>query len=83
MMSGNDWHDGIDANESVQEFDVLTELRVHVARYHKSQNNFAAHLGVMPSFISAVMTGRKPPTKQILDDAGIERIVLYKFKDKS
>lgn len=61
-----------------QDLDLLPELRAHVARKYVRQKYAAAAWGVSGAFVSAVLTGKKPPTQQILDDAGIVRTVTYR-----
>lgn len=77
-MSGNAWHGVVDDTRT--DFDILAELRAHVARKYIKQCRAASAWGLSPAFVSAVLTGRKEPTKQILDDAGIERVTTYKYK---
>ncbi len=62
--------------------DILAELRAHVARKYVRQTHAAAAFGVSPAFLSGVLKGKKKPTKAILDDAGIERIDVYQFKEQ-
>ncbi len=62
--------------------DLLAELRAHVARKYVKQRYAAEAWNLSSAFVSAVLTGRKQPTPQILEDAGIERTVTYNFKEK-
>lgn len=54
-------------------------------RSHGSLRKYAKHLGVSPSFLSAVGTGRKPPSQKILRDMNltmtkkVTRVYEYTF----
>lgn len=55
---------------------------------HGSLRKYANHLGVTPSFLSAVATGKKSPSPKILSDMGLtmEKKVVrqyeYTFKEQ-
>lgn len=63
-----------------RDIDLLPELRAHVARKYRRQRFAAEAWGVSTAFVSAVLTGRKSPTQQILDDAGIVRTISYQWR---
>lgn len=48
-----------------------------------SQLDFARKHGLSPSFVSDVLTGRRDPSKAILDAVGLERVVTYRRKEKA
>lgn len=53
--------------------DVIPELRAHIARKYVKQARAAEAWGVSGPYVSKVLNGNAPPTKVMLDDAGIER----------
>lgn len=57
--------------------DITTELRVHIARYYRTQTAAAKAWGVSTAFVSAVLSGAKSPTAWMLDEAGFKRVVTY------
>lgn len=59
--------------------DLLPELRAHVARKYVKQKHAARAWGVSGVFVSNVLAGKKAPTAEILADAGIERVVIYRI----
>lgn len=63
-----------------RDLDLLPELRAHVARKYRRQRFAAEAWGVSQPFVSLVLSGRKAPTQQILDDAGIVRTVSYQWR---
>lgn len=53
--------------------DVIKELRVYIATHFKGlQKEYAKSIGVSSAFVSSVMVGKKPPSKKMLSDLGIE-----------
>lgn len=48
-----------------------------------SQLAFARKHDLSPAYISDVITGRRDPSKAILDAAGLERVVTYRKKGKA
>lgn len=60
------------------------ELRVYIARHHIKQSSYAEKLGVSSAFVSAVVTGLKPPSTEMLNDLGLrrERTVKYEYFKK-
>jgi predicted transcriptional regulator len=58
-------------------------MRFLVKRRHGSQTAWARHLGVSPSMVSGVLSGTRSPTKEMLDDLGMERVVIYRPKESS
>lgn len=65
----------------IDEANLLPELRAHVARKYHKQCHAAKAWGLSDAFVSAVLTGRKPPTQAILDDAGLIRVISYHRKE--
>lgn len=45
-----------------------------------SQAHYAACLGISESFLSDVLSGRREPSKKLLDALGLERVVYYEEK---
>ncbi len=60
--------------------DITEAMRAHVKVKYVKQCVAAAEYGVSSAFVSAVLNGHKPPTRIMLDDAGIERVVTYRTK---
>ncbi len=55
--------------------EVITKIRVHIAKsYNGKQSDYAESLKVTSSMISAVLTGKKEPTKRMLNDIGVFRV---------
>jgi transcriptional regulator with XRE-family HTH domain len=68
-------------NMTIEE--IGPELRAHIARKYKTLTAAAEAMGVSIAYVSAVVNGRKPPNKAMLDDAGIERFqapAIYRRK---
>lgn len=57
-----------------KEIDIITELRVHIARKYKTQSKAAKAWNISTAMVSAVLTGVKNPTETMLEDAGFRRI---------
>lgn len=57
-----------------KEIDIIEELRVHIARKYKTQAKAAEAWNVSAAMVSGVMTGVKPPTESMLEDAGFRRV---------
>ena len=65
--------------------DMLAELRVHIARVHKTQTAAAKHWKVSANWVNLVLNGKKSPSPKMLEDAGLERVepvVTYRRKRK-
>lgn len=45
------------------------------------QKRYAALLGVSTAYLNDVLNGSREPGKKILDGAGFERVVSYRWKD--
>jgi hypothetical protein len=58
----------------VKTVDIIEELRVYIARNHKTQSAAAEHWAVSRNFVSMVMLGKKQPTEAMIRDAGCKRI---------
>lgn len=61
---------------------VIEEIRRRAYLDFKNQSEYAAHLGVSRALLSAVINGKKRPTKAILDDIGysVEKVYIYTKK---
>lgn len=57
-----------------KKIDILAELRKHIAKKYVNQAGAARAWGVTSAMVSGVLTGKKPPTKQMLEDAGFRRV---------
>ena len=60
--------------------DITKALREHITSKYKKQCAAAEEWGVSSAMVSAVLRGHKRPTQIMLDDAGIERVVVYRAK---
>ena len=60
--------------------DITEALRAHVKHKYRKQCVAAAEYGVSSAFVSAVLNGHRAPTRTMLDDAGIERVISYRTK---
>lgn len=58
-----------------KEVDLLPELRAHIARKYRTQSGAAKAWGVSCGFVCMVLKGERAPTKDILNDVGLEAIV--------
>lgn len=54
--------------------EVQAELRGYIARVHKTQAVAAKHWGVSTVWVNKVINGHSAPTKEMLDDIGLERV---------
>lgn len=54
--------------------DIAAEMRAHVARLNITQAAAAEKWGITSQYVSLILTGKRPPTKKMLDDAGFEAI---------
>lgn len=54
--------------------DIIEELRAHIARKYKNQQNAAIAWGISGAMVSKVMNGKVAPTEAMLDDAGFEAV---------
>ena len=70
--------------EAIKRANTMTKiaevLRRHVDRRYGTQAAAAVAWGVTQPFVSMVLRGVKKPTTQILNDAGIECVVIYRKK---
>lgn len=62
------------------EMTLLEYMRLTVDRLFKTRTAWADHLGVSPAHVSGVLSGKKKPTPKMLDDLGLERVVIYRLK---
>lgn len=56
-------------------------LRRHIRVAYKSQRKAGAALDLSNQYISEVSRGIKPPSQQLLDLIGLERVVVYVVKE--
>jgi hypothetical protein len=61
--------------------DVLKQLKEKQESYG-SMNSYASNVGCTTSYISQVLSGKKEPSQRLLDEIGLEKIVMYKPKSK-
>lgn len=54
--------------------DIAAEMRAHVARLNISQAAAAAKWGISSQYVSLVLTGKRKPTKKMLEDVGFDAI---------
>lgn len=52
-------------------------------KYGRWTQTAANNLGVSPSYLCQVETGKKAPSKKILDDMDLVKVVIYVPKDAS
>lgn len=52
-------------------------------KYGKTLKSASSVLGVGVSYLSAVITGRQPPSDKILSDMGLKKVTFYIPKDES
>jgi hypothetical protein len=64
-----------------KEVELHEWMRHEVLRIFKTQAAWADHLGISCSHVSGVLAGKKNPTPKMLDDLGLERVVIYRKKD--
>lgn len=55
------------------------QLWLHIKTQHKTSKCAASHWGVTPSFVSAVLNGKKGPNTAMLKDIGLvaTRLTVY------
>lgn len=66
--------------EYLTEEQVREILRAKIG-YGYSRADMAREAGVHLSFVSVVLSGRKPPSGKLLDLAGVEKVTLYRRKE--
>lgn len=69
-----------DGERAMTYHDPLPILRELIATRYGTQAEAALRWGVSAAFVSAVMTGKKYPTEQMLDEAGLERVFAYRWR---
>lgn len=55
-------------------------IRMHLAVNDMTARDFAKTIGVSASYISAVMTGKKPPSEAVLQALGYRRVVRVEYE---
>lgn len=58
--------------------DIAAELKAYVKEKYGRQTHAARAWGVSDAFVSAVLTGRKNPTREMLEEAGFEAVFDYR-----
>jgi hypothetical protein len=58
----------------------IYDLKLYIFLTHKTQSNYAKHVGVSNAYVSAIVRGQKPPNKLILDSVGykLEKLIVKK-----
>lgn len=62
---------------------VIEKIRVRIAKdFDMKQSNYADYLGVSKAFVSAVITGKKQPSKQMCEDVGVtvSKKTVYEYR---
>ena len=57
--------------------DMLKKLKGFIYSEYGTAKKYAESKGVTPPFVSAVLTGKKEATKEMLADAGITKTTIY------
>lgn len=61
---------------------IAAQVKAHMRSKYGRWNLTAAHnLGVTAAYISNVMAGRRGPSKKILDDMNLMKVVVYVEKE--
>lgn len=58
---------------------LLQVLRAKIVFKFKNQRAYAQHAGVSCSFVSSILSGKKPVPDWMLEQCGIVRIVSYRW----
>lgn len=61
------------------DIDPLQVLRDFITLRYRTQTAAAKHWEVSPPFVNAVLSGKKAPTVQMLAEAGLERLLVYRW----
>ncbi len=64
----------------MQEEHGLNRMRTYIWGRYNTQKNAAKKWGVSPAFLSAVLKGKKAPTKVMLKEVGLERKVEVRVR---
>lgn len=48
-----------------------------------TQKSLAEKFGISPQYLGDILHGNRFPGKKLLDAMGIERVVIYKYKDET
>jgi transcriptional regulator with XRE-family HTH domain len=63
--------------------DVKKELLIHIAMNHDGkQCRFADSIGVSRAFVSAVINGKKNPSKSMLDLLGLKAVKEIRYVNR-
>ncbi len=60
---------------------VRQQLREILSRQRLSQRSLAKLIGVSGQYLNEVLLGSREPTGKILDYLGLDRIVIYRFRE--
>lgn len=52
--------------------EMISKLKGYIYSNYKNASDYAVNNGFSNSFVSAVIVGKKNPTKKMLDDIGLE-----------
>ena len=61
---------------------MISALKRHIDREFGTQKSAADYWGISESYLSEVLSGKKRPNAQILDDVGIEHLDKYRWRKK-
>jgi hypothetical protein len=62
---------------------VRALLRDHIKHRYESQAEAGRVWSVSTAFVNMVLNGKKLPTKPMLEELGLERVITYRRKNKS
>lgn len=62
---------------------VLVQLRARIDRKYGGQAEAARQLGVTRSWLSQVLAGKRPPSKNLLAEINLEAVRMYRARRPS
>lgn len=68
----------VDPVDPVDHVDPVPLLRAMIAARYGTQVEAALRWGGSPNFVSMVLHGHKAPTEQMLTEAGLRRVTVYR-----
>ena len=54
---------------------MIVKLKKYIVNNHGNESGYAEHKGFSRAHINAITVGTKPPTKDILNDIGLVKVV--------
>lgn len=70
-------------NDEMTTEQMIAALRRYIEKNFNNKQTLAAeYWGISDSYLSEVLSGKKRPNAQILDDVGIEHLDKYRWKKK-